>query len=70
MERFGSELSMFTSYRTLYLALHLAISGERWQAFKSLLYTARLYPYSITTIGFVVAFKKIVFMVRIKLCVE
>lgn len=59
MERFGSHLSMFTSYRTLYLALHLALSGERWQAFKSLLYTARQYPYVVTTYRFVVALKKI-----------
>ena len=60
MDRFGDRLSMFTSYRTLYLALHLALSGERWLAFKSLLYTARQYPYAITTYRFAVAFKKIV----------
>ena len=60
MERFGDRLGMFTSYRTLYLALHLALSGERWQALKSLLYTARQYPYSIITYRFAVAVKKII----------
>jgi glycosyltransferase involved in cell wall biosynthesis len=60
MARFGSRLSMFTSYRTLYLALHLALSGERWQAFKSLVYTARQYPYVIVKYRFIVAFKKII----------
>jgi hypothetical protein len=60
MARFGSRLSMFTSYRTLYLALHLALSGERWQAFKSLAYTARQYPYVIMKYRFIVAFKKII----------
>ena len=58
--RFGNRLSMFTSYRTLYLALHLALSGERWQAFKSLVYTARKYPYVILSYRFIVAFKKII----------
>lgn len=60
IERFGERLNMFTSYRTLYLALHLALSGERWQAFKSLLYTAWQYPYVIRTYRFAVALKKII----------
>jgi len=60
MDHYGAKLSMFTSYRTLYLALHLALSGERWQAFKSLLYTARQYPYVIVSYRFIVALKKIV----------
>lgn len=59
IERFGDRLGMFTSYRTLYLALHLALSGERWQAFKSLLYTAKKYPYTIVSYRFAVAVKKI-----------
>jgi glycosyltransferase involved in cell wall biosynthesis len=59
MERFGSRLDMFTSYRTLYLALHLAMSGERWLAIKSLAYTARQYPYAIFTYRFAVVLKKI-----------
>ena len=60
IQRFGNKLNLFTSYRTLYLALHLALSGERWQAFKSLVYTARQYPYVVTTYRFIVALKKIV----------
>jgi len=60
MERFGNRLSVFTSYRRLYLALHLAMSGERWQAFKSLIYTVRQYPYVVSNYRFAVALKKIV----------
>lgn len=61
IERFGARLNMFTSYRTLYLALHLALSGERWIAFKSLVYTARKYPYVVGNYRFMVALKKIFF---------
>jgi len=57
---FGDNLEKFGSYRTLYLALHLALSGERWQAFRSLVYTAYQYPYVIFTYRFIVAFKKII----------
>jgi glycosyltransferase involved in cell wall biosynthesis len=60
METFGDRVTMFTSYRSLYLALHLALCGERWLAFKSLLFTARQYPYVIFTHRFMVAIKKIV----------
>jgi glycosyltransferase involved in cell wall biosynthesis len=60
MARFGSRLSVFASFRSLYQSLHLAISGERWMAFKSLLYTLRMYPYVIFKYRFVVAVKKIV----------
>ncbi|GHM99862.1 hypothetical protein WSM22_13520 [Cytophagales bacterium WSM2-2] len=57
---FGSKKGKFGSYRTLYLSLHLAMSGERWMAFKSLAYTTYLYPYVIFTFRFIVAFKKII----------
>jgi glycosyltransferase involved in cell wall biosynthesis len=60
MERFGTRLVMFTSYRSLYLALHLALSGKRWQAFKSLCYTVTRYPNVIFQYRFVVAMKKII----------
>ena len=59
MARFGDRLAIFGSYRTLYLALHLALSGERWQAFKSLWITARQYPNVVFTYRFIVALKKI-----------
>lgn len=59
MQRFGDRLKMFSSFRTLYLALHLALSGERWMAFKSLLFTARAYPYVLLNYRFAVALKKI-----------
>jgi glycosyltransferase involved in cell wall biosynthesis len=59
IQRFGDRLKMFSSFRTLYLALHLALSGERWMAFKSMIYTARAYPYVIFNYRFAVAMKKI-----------
>jgi glycosyltransferase involved in cell wall biosynthesis len=59
MQRFGNKMTMFSSYRTLYLALHLALSGERGQALKSLLLTAYHYPYVIFSYRFAVALKKI-----------
>ena len=61
MNVFGNSLRKFDSYRTLYLALHLALSGERWLAFKSLLATAMKYPAIMTNYRFPVALKKIVF---------
>lgn len=60
MEKFGDKLQIFSSYRTLYLALHLALSGERWLALKSLFYTAKKYPQIIFNYRFIVALKKIV----------
>ncbi len=56
---FGDDLKKFGSYRTLYLALHLALSGERWLAFRSLIFTAYQYPNAIFTYRYIVAFKKI-----------
>jgi glycosyltransferase involved in cell wall biosynthesis len=58
--RFGDQLGIFTSYRSLYLALHLAMSGKRWLALKSLSLTARKYPQVIFSYRFVVALKKII----------
>ncbi len=58
-KKFGSSSEKFGSYRTLYLALHLALSGERWMAFKSLLLTIYLYPFVVFTYRFMVALKKI-----------
>jgi glycosyltransferase involved in cell wall biosynthesis len=57
---FGENLGKFNSYRTLYLSLHLAISGERWQAFRSLIHTVREYPNVIFNYRFAVALKKII----------
>jgi glycosyltransferase involved in cell wall biosynthesis len=59
-EKFGHSKEKFGSYRTLYLSLHLAMSGERWTAFKSLVYTAYLYPYVMFSYRFTVALKKII----------
>jgi glycosyltransferase involved in cell wall biosynthesis len=61
MNVFGNSLRKFDSYRTLYLALHLTLSGERWLAFKSLLATAMKYPAVMLNYRFSVALKKIVF---------
>jgi glycosyltransferase involved in cell wall biosynthesis len=61
IERFGNKKEKFGSYRTLYLSLHLAISGERWLAFKSLVYTFYLYPNVLFTYRFAVVCKKILF---------
>jgi len=60
VQRFGAKKEKFGSYRTLYLALHLAISGKRWLAFKSLMYTFYLYPYVLFTYRFAVVCKKII----------
>jgi glycosyltransferase involved in cell wall biosynthesis len=60
MARFGSRLRIFASFRSLYQSLHLAMSGERWMAFKSLMYTLRMYPYVVFKYRFIVALKKIV----------
>jgi glycosyltransferase involved in cell wall biosynthesis len=60
MARFGGRLRVFASFRSLYQSLHLAISGERWMAFKSLMYTLRMYPYVVFKYRFIVALKKIV----------
>jgi len=59
IRRYGDRLRIFTSFRTLYLALHLALSGERWSAFKSLMYTVWAYPNVVLNYRFVVALKKI-----------
>lgn len=59
VKKFGDRLKIFSSYRTLYLALHLALSGKRWLALENLLYTARAYPYVILNYRFAVAVKKI-----------
>lgn len=59
IKRFGDQLNVFNSYRTLYLALHLAMSGKRWMALKSLFFTARVYPYVLFNYRFAVVFKKI-----------
>jgi glycosyltransferase involved in cell wall biosynthesis len=56
---FGQRLMIFASFRNLYLALHLAISGERWLAFKTLLFTVRAYPYVVFKYRFAVVIKKI-----------
>jgi glycosyltransferase involved in cell wall biosynthesis len=58
--RFGDRLKMFTSYRSLYLALHLAMSGKRWLALKSLSLTLRKYPLVIVSYRFIVVLKKVV----------
>jgi glycosyltransferase involved in cell wall biosynthesis len=59
IKRFGSQLNVFDSYRTLYLALHLAMSGKRWMALKSLFFTARSYAYVLFNYRFIVVIKKI-----------
>ncbi len=59
MQRFGNRLEMFNSFSTLYLALHLALSGARWLALKSLVYSVREYPYVVFNYRFGVALKKI-----------
>ncbi|HEY8933794.1 MAG TPA: glycosyltransferase family A protein [Cyclobacteriaceae bacterium] len=59
-QAFGKNLGKFNSYRTLYLSLHLALSGERWQAFKSLIHTVREYPNVVFNYRFIVALKKII----------
>src|SRR5260221_876658 len=53
-KKFGKSSEKFGSYRTLYLSLHLALSGERWMAFKSLLITVYLYPFVVFTYRFIV----------------
>jgi hypothetical protein len=60
LNRFGKNLGKFTSYRSLYLALHLGLSGAKWQAIKSLLVTFRKHPIVILNYRFAVALKKIV----------
>jgi glycosyltransferase involved in cell wall biosynthesis len=57
---FGNDLKKFGSYRTLYLSLHLALSGERWLAFRSLLFTAYQYPNAVFSYRYIVALKKII----------
>jgi glycosyltransferase involved in cell wall biosynthesis len=57
--RFGDRISLFTSYRSLYLALHLVMSGERWLALKTLIFTAGLYPNLVLSYRFNVILKKI-----------
>jgi glycosyltransferase involved in cell wall biosynthesis len=57
---FGKDMDKFGSYRTLYLALHLAMSGQRWMALRSIIFTAWQYPYVVFTYRFMVAVKKIV----------
>jgi glycosyltransferase involved in cell wall biosynthesis len=59
IKRFGDQINVFNSYRTLYLALHLVMSGERWMALKSLFFTARVYPYVLFNYRFIVVLKKI-----------
>jgi len=59
-ERFGKTAAIFSSYCSLYLALHLALCGERWLAFKNLMRTASQYPLAMTNYRFIVALKKIV----------
>jgi hypothetical protein len=59
VRKFGDRLQIFGSFRTLYLALHLALSGKRWLALGNLLYTLRAYPYVILNYRFAVVLKKI-----------
>jgi glycosyltransferase involved in cell wall biosynthesis len=60
LSAYGRDIDKFGSYRTLYLSLHLAMSGQRWMAFRSIIFTAWQYPYVIFTYRFMVAVKKIV----------
>jgi hypothetical protein len=60
IQRFGENLKKFTSYRKLYLALHLALSGSRFSAFRNLLLTFRTYPVVIFKYRFAVTLKKII----------
>lgn len=59
IKRFGNQLNVFDSYRTLYLALHLAMSGKRWMALKSLFFTVRTHGYVLFNYRFIVVIKKI-----------
>jgi len=54
----GTDFNKFKSYQLLYLALHLALSGNRWLAFRKLLYVAYLHPGIIFNYRFIVAVKK------------
>jgi len=61
LDRFSNRLHEFHSYNALYLALHLAISGEKVLALKKLLYAARQHASVMITYRFAVVIKKIVF---------
>lgn len=56
---FKDSKGKFGSYRTLYLSLHLALSGERWMAFRSLMLTFYSFPAVVFNYRFIVALKKI-----------
>jgi len=62
IEKFGSRAGMFTSYSLLYLALHLAMSGERLLTFKFLVAAAVKYPRIIIKYRFLVVCKKMFLM--------
>ncbi len=60
VKKFGKNVAIFSSYCSLYLALHLALCGQRWQSLKCLMLTARQYLPAVFNYRFIVVIKKIV----------